>query len=91
MLYYHNALQNGAFTKTTKLELLKRAKFGLNLLHNPLIRGFLKGLSSNLDLLSSSSTEMYHFVMHYGSKAFENICKSFLKFPYLLIKEIILK
>ena len=26
---------------------------------------------------------MYHFVMHYGSKARENFCKSFFKFPYL--------
>ena len=58
---------------------------------DPLIRGFLNGLSPNVALFSSSSTEMYHFVMHYGSKALENVCKNSLDFPYLLIIGIILK
>ena len=57
-----------------------------------LLTGKLKeGIKSNLAIFSSSSTEMDHFVMDYGSKALENSCESFLKFPYLLVMGIILE
>ena len=34
-----------------------------------LIRGLIKGVSPDLAIFSSSSSEMHHFVMHCGSKA----------------------
>ena len=36
----------------------------------------MKGLSPNLPIFSSSSTEMHLFVMHSGIKALEDFCKS---------------
>ena len=42
-----------------------------------LIRGLMRGLSPNLPICSSSSTEMDLFVMHYGIKALEIFVKVF--------------
>ena len=71
-MYYH-IVHNGSIPWVKFLE----SFFKLSYL---LIRGLMKGLSPNLPIFSSSSTEMHCFVMHYGIKALENFCKSFLNF-----------
>ena len=44
----------------------------------------MKRLRPDQATVSSYPVEMYHFVMHNGSKVCGNFCKSFLKFVYLL-------
>ena len=51
----------------------------------------MKALIPNMAIFSSSSTEMHLFVMHYGIKALENFCKTFLRFQCLLIMGITLE
>ena len=52
-----------------------------------LIRGLMKGSSPNLAIVSSSSTEIHLFVMHYGMNVL--FLLKIFKFPYLLIMGIV--
>ena len=68
-MYYH-IVHNGSIPWVKFLETFFKFSYLL-------IRGLMKGLSPNLPICSSSSTEMDLFVMQYGIKALENFCKSF--------------
>ena len=58
-MYYH-IVHNGSIPWVKFLESFFKLSY--------LLRGWMKGLSPNLPIFSSSSTEIYLFVMHYGMK-----------------------
>ena len=54
-----------------------------------LIRGLIKGLSPNYAIFSTFSTDIYHYVVHYGITPQDKPSESIFKFSHLLIRGLI--